>query len=63
MVDQFENGKEKYNRKLTFIPLFPKRIMDSVLDSKLFIYPHLLPKIPFKPDVGRNKMTVIPSEE
>lgn len=63
MVNQFEKSKICYNRNVSYIPLFPKKIFDSVLDSKIFIYPQLLPKKPFKSDVGHNRNTIISSEE
>lgn len=62
MINQFEKTKTSFKRKSGYIPIFHKRIFDSVLDSKVFIYPQLLPKIPFKYDVGTKQPSIITSE-
>lgn len=62
MMSQFEKSKHCFSRKLGYIPQFHKRMIDSVLDSKVFIYPQLLPKIPLKYDVGTKKHPIISSE-
>lgn len=36
-----------------FIGNFPERLMEKIINSTLFIYPSLLPKVPFRKDSNK----------
>lgn len=37
------------NKNTRQIPRFPPRVMDAIVNSKVFMYPQYLPRIPFTP--------------
>uniref|UniRef100_A0A1A9ZY38 Uncharacterized protein n=1 Tax=Glossina pallidipes TaxID=7398 RepID=A0A1A9ZY38_GLOPL len=40
---------EATNKNTRQIPRFPQRVMDAIVNSKVFMYPQYLPRIPFTP--------------
>ncbi|KAJ6646294.1 GON-4-like protein, partial [Pseudolycoriella hygida] len=50
------------NTTSSYIPKFSKRLMNTVVESVAFPYPHLLPTIPFRMDL-RKKIGFIPIED
>lgn len=42
-------SKERRRRGLEYIPTFPPLLLKTVTESDVFLYPTLLPRIPFIP--------------
>ncbi|XP_045501667.1 uncharacterized protein LOC123698896 isoform X1 [Colias croceus] len=67
MVEFLRAEEERYRRRSlahsSYIGEFPDLMKSVVANSPVFLYPHLLPAAPFRPDVLRRRNNYLPSEE
>ncbi|XP_055541136.1 uncharacterized protein LOC129727367 [Wyeomyia smithii] len=58
-----EQEKAKKAKGLPYTSYFPWKMMDKIVDSSVFLYPKLLPYIPFRMHCVKNFLKTIRSEE
>lgn len=61
---QFQQTEiDKVNRNTSYIMSFHERYFSTVCNSKVFMYPNLLPKRPFRPEKHKKIAEYLPAED
>lgn len=63
LVQFHQNQTEKISRNPLYTMRFHERFLSTVCESKVFIYPELLPSRPFRPESVRKSLEYLPAED
>lgn len=63
MTQETDKSKDKGLQRTTYKTKFHSLVLRTIVRSPVFIYPHLLPHLPFRTDVRPIKRVFEPTED